>query len=70
MPPVHGLGDGLEERIFGPGRDGLAPADRDQHGLGQRPHLGDIHRVGFAHDLPDPFAAMLAMDEDAKSGGT
>ena len=51
------------------GQDGLAPADRGQHGLGQGPRLADIQRAGVAHDLPDPFVAMPAMDEEVLAPG-
>ena len=59
MLPEHGRGDGFEQRLVRPGRGGLAPPDRGQHGLGKGPRLADIQHVGIANDLPDAFATVM-----------
>ena len=61
----HGFRDGLEERLLGTGRRGVAPPDRGQHPARARARLDHAHRLGVAYDLPHSFAAMLAMDEEA-----
>ena len=61
----HGVGDGVEERLLGMARRVLAPPDRGKHRDREGACLPEFHGPGVADDLPDAFAAMLAMDEEA-----
>ncbi|MDE0173741.1 MAG: hypothetical protein OYH76_04435 [Defluviicoccus sp.] len=63
--PEHGLGDGLEERLLGPGRRGLATPDRGQHPVGTRARFLNVDHVEIADDLPDALSLVLAVDEEA-----
>ena len=59
----HGFRDRLEDGLFGPERQALAPADRGKHFVGAESRLAGRHRLRIADDLPDPVSAMLALDE-------
>ena len=65
MALEHGLGNGLEERLLGPGRRLLAAADRGQRLARAGPCLVHVDIAEIADDLPHPFAAMLTVDEEA-----
>ena len=65
MLSEHGFGDGLEKRAAGPQEAVLAPPDGGQSLGGTGPPLGKAHRPRVAHDPPDAFAAVLAVDEEA-----
>ena len=60
----HGLGDGLEERLVGPERHGLASPDRGKHLGGAEPCLVHTRGAGIAKDPPDTHLTMLTMDEE------
>ena len=64
------LGNGLEESAAGVRRVSLpAVAQRGEHRPGPSPRLGLGDRRRVAHDLPDPFAPVLAVDEIAPGTG-
>ena len=62
----HGRGDGLEECLAGIPGCVLAAPDGGENRGGTGPGRRDIDGRGVAHDLPDAFPAMLAVDEPPK----
>ena len=65
----RGLRDGLEEGLSRIARRILPEVDRGDDFHRPRPRLADIHGCDVAHDLPDAFATVLAMHEEALASG-
>ena len=65
----RGLRDSLEEGLSRLAWQLLPEVDRGDDFHRPRARLAYIHGCGVAHDLPDAFATVLAMDEEALASG-